>query len=124
MGNWMRARGVGPEEVDEVVDRLVSDGVLDDARYAYRYAEDKRQLRGWGRERIRLALLDRGISPEDAEVALMEDEKELERAVELLRRRGRPLADAAERQRALGMLVRRGYESEVAYEAIRRLERG
>jgi len=126
MGSWLRARGVGPEEVDDVVDRLICDGVLDDARYAQRYAEDKRQLKRWGNGRIRSALLDRGISTEDAEEALSDadSEQEVERAVELLRDRSAALADALERQRALGLLARRGYDSEVAYEAIRRARRG
>jgi regulatory protein len=126
MGSWLQARGVAPEETDEVIDRLIAGEVLDDARYARRYAEDKRQLKRWGSERIRAALLDRGISVEDADEALRDadSEQEVERAVELLRDRGATLEDALERQRALGMLVRRGYESEVAYEAIRRARHG
>jgi regulatory protein len=125
MGSWLRARGVVPEETDEVIDRLIASEVLDDARYARRYAEDKRQLKRWGNERIRAALLDRGISPEDAEEALSDadGEQEVERAVELLRDRHGTLEDALERQRALGMLIRRGYDSEIAYEAIRRARR-
>ena len=126
MGSWLRARGVNPDEVDDVVDHLICDGVLDDARYARRYAEDKRQLKRWGNGRIRAALLDRGISTEDAEEALGDADagQEIERAVDLLRDRGAALADALERQRALGLLARRGYDSEVAYEAIRRARRG
>jgi regulatory protein len=125
MGSWLRARGVGSEEVEEVVDRLTSTGVLDDARYARRYAEDKRELRRWGSERIRAALLDRGVSVEDAEEALGDagEEPELQRAVDLLRDRAGTLEGALERQRALGALIRRGYDSEVAYEAIRRARR-
>jgi regulatory protein len=122
LGSWLRARGVGGEQVEEVVDRLISTGVLDDARYARRYAEDKRELRRWGSERIRVALLDRGVSPTDADEALSDagGEREIELAVGLLRERGAQLEDRLDRQRALGMLIRRGYESEVAYEAIRR----
>jgi regulatory protein len=125
MGSWLRARGVGADEADEVVDRLVSTGVLDDASYARRYAEDKRQLKRWGSERIRAALLDRGISPNHADEALGDagGEQEVELAVELLRDRGSSLERALERQRALGLLIRRGYDSEVAYEAIRRVQR-
>ena len=70
MGSWLRARGVGSEQVVAVVDRLVATGVLDDARYARRYAEDKRQLKRWGSERIRTALLERGVPAEDVEEAL------------------------------------------------------
>ena len=126
LGSWLRARGVEPKHADDVVGQLIETGVLDDARYARRYAEDKRELRRWGSERIRAALLDRGISPADAEAALAgaDSEGEIELALELLRDRGKDLDDALERQRALGMLVRRGYDSEVAYEAIRRVRRG
>jgi regulatory protein len=125
MGDWLRARGVKPEETEEVVDRLVATGVLDDARFARRYAEDKRALRRWGSERIRAALLERGLASEDIDEALGDEgrEQELERARELLRDRGGSLADAAERQRALGLLIRRGYDSEIAYEAIRHIRR-
>ena len=123
LGSWLRARGVEPGQADDVVGQLIETGVLDDARYARRYAEDKRELRRWGSERIRAALLDRGVSPSDAEAALADTggEEEIELALELLRDRGKDLEDALERQRALGMLVRRGYDSDVAYEAIRRL---
>jgi regulatory protein len=126
MGSWLRARGVDPTEAEDVVGQLIEIGELDDVRYARRYAEDKRELRRWGSERIRAALLDRGISHADAEAALAEagSEDEIELALELLRDRGKDLDDALERQRALGLLVRRGYDSEVAYEAIRRLRRG
>ena len=122
MGSWLRARGVGDNEVEEVVDQLVSTGVLDDTRYAQRYAEDKRELKRWGSERIRAALLDRGIGEEDIAEALGSDggEAEIDQAVQVLRERGETLADALERQRALGLLARRGYDSETAYEAIRR----
>jgi regulatory protein len=125
LGSWLRARGVEPNEADEVLDRLISTGVLDDARYARRYAEDKRELKRWGSERIRAALLDRGVSEADAEEALRDagGEQEIELAVGLLRERGAALEDRLDRQRALGMLIRRGYESEVAYEAIRRTRR-
>ncbi|MEK6277608.1 MAG: regulatory protein RecX [Actinomycetota bacterium] len=124
LGSWLRARGVGGEEADDVVDRLVSNGTLDDARFARRYAEDKRELKRWGSERIRTALLDRGIAPEDIEHALDDAgaEEEVERAISLLRERGATLADALERQKALGLLIRRGYQSETAYEAVRRAQ--
>jgi regulatory protein len=126
MGDWLRARGVGPEEIEEVVDRLVGTGVLDDARFARRYAEDKRELRRWGRERIRAALLERGILSEDIDEALNDasGDQELDRAIDLLRERRCALDDPANRQRALGLLIRRGYDSEIAYEAIRHIRRG
>jgi regulatory protein len=125
MGSWLRARGVDDADSADVIDHLVSTGILDDTRYARQYVEDKRTLKRWGSGRIRTALIDRGISSDDVAEALASGpEEEIERAVELLAERGGTLADALERQKALGLLARRGYDSEVAYEAIRRVRHG
>lgn len=118
---WLSARGVGEPQTANTIERLIEDGLLDDARFAQRYAEDKRELAGWGADRIRGALLERGVDPADIEAALAVEDgtSELERAVELLQLSGRSLDGDRERQRAFGFLVRRGYEPEVAYGAIR-----
>jgi regulatory protein len=125
LGSWLRGRGVEHEQVELVVDQLVSTGVLDDARYARRYAEDKRELRGWGSERIRAALFERGVADQDVEEAIGDfgGEQEIEQAIGLLRERGAELETPRDRHRALSLLARRGYESEIAYEAIRRARR-
>jgi regulatory protein len=121
LASWLRARDVSEEDLEAAIARLTELGELDDARFASRYAEDKRQLAGWGSERIRDALLARGISPEDIEAALNHDSGpvQVERAAELLIRRGRPLDSDAARASALGFLTRKGYSYEIAHEAIR-----
>ena len=118
---WLERRGYGAEEVQAVIGRLVDMGELDDERFARVYAEDKRDLRGWGAERIREALLARGVSPSLAEAAVEADshEAQVRRARNLLTGRAQRLAKDADRARALGYLTRRGYEYEIAYEAIR-----
>ena len=119
---WLLARGHEPEEVAAALLRLEEVGELDDERFARRFAEDKRELSGWGPERIREALLARGLGFEQAEAALDADswDEQLDRATELLERKGGDLDSDVARGRALGFLTRRGYEYEVAYEAIRR----
>lgn len=125
MGAWLRARGVGEDEAAAVVEELVASGTLDDARFAAGFSADKRELAGWGEERIREALRGRGVGREEIDAALAEGaEWELERAVALLRERGADLGDDRGRNRALGLLARRGYDADLAYEAIRRAAAG
>ena len=120
---WLCERGTEEELAGEVVAELVETGELDDERFAHAFAEDKRALSGWGAERIEAALVDRGLGRSLAERAAGEPrEAQLERAVGLLSRRDDDLADEAGRARALGYLTRRGYEYELAYDAIRRAE--
>jgi regulatory protein len=122
---WLSARGFDAEDVEATVARLIELGELEDARFARRYAEDKRELRGWGPERIRTALEARGVGTAEIEAALGADDhsQQVERAVELLRRRSDPLDQEAGRARALAYLTRRGYDYELAYDAVRRCER-
>lgn len=116
------ARGVEPGAAEEVLERLAAIGELDDARFAERFAEDKRDLRGWGPERIRAALVERGIERGLAERAAGGEDhtSQVDRAAELLGRRGAAPDDEAARGRALAYLARRGFDYEVAYEAVRR----
>ena len=126
LSRWLAERGMSEEDVRATVEHLVEVGELDDARFARRYAEDKRELAGWGPERIREALIGRGVQPEHIEAAMAADEEpdQVERAIGLLARRASPLDSDNGRARALGYLTRKGYTYEVAHEAIRAYERG
>lgn len=110
------------EELHEALARLSEAGALDDERFARRYAEDKRELRGWGPERIAEALRARGISAEriEAAVAAEDVESQIERATAVLAERGASCESEPDRGRALALLVRRGFPAEVGYSAIRR----
>jgi regulatory protein len=123
---WLAERGVEEAEIEEVIALLAEAGAIDDASFARRYAEDKRELAGWGPDRVRTALQGRGVAAEHIDVALAGDDqdRQLERAVALLSDRGMSCTSERERERALGLLVRRGFALELAYEAVRAAERG
>ena len=124
---YLEGKRVEPEAIEAALAEAAEAGALDDARYAQRFAEDKRALERWGSERIERELHRRGVAPEHVEAALAGQgrETELEAAIELLRSRfATPPADDRGRDRAWSLLVRRGYDSELAYEAVREHARG
>ena len=122
----LAAKDVGEREADAAIAEVTRMGYVDDARYARTFAEDRRNLDGWGVERIQRRLLALGIDREHVAAAVggREGADELEAALGLLRRRFRDgaLEGERERERALGMLVRKGYELELAYDAVRAFE--
>ena len=123
---YLGTKRIDPAEIDAAVAELTRQGYLDDARYARRFAEDRRTLDGWGAERIERRLLADGLHPETAAQALADEEPgdELARAVSVLRRRlFVPPHDDRARERALAHLVRRGYALDLAYDAVRAFER-
>jgi regulatory protein len=122
----LELKRVGPEAIDAAVGELCQEGLLDDARYAQRFAEDKRELERWGSERITRALHRRGIAPDLIEAAVADREREAELTTALLvlkQRLGAPPQDDRQRDRAWRLLVRRGYAPEIAYDAVREYER-
>ena len=111
----------------DVVEALRDEGLLDDAGYARRFAEDRRLIDRWGNERIARDLERRGVARDlvDAALAGHGQDEELAVAVSLLDRRfPLPFDGDRERDKAWRMLVRRGYEPELAYSAVRRHEQG
>jgi regulatory protein len=117
----LEQHGVDAPAIEEAIETLVDQGYLDDSRFARLFAQDKRELEQWGSDRIRRTLLDRGINRELADEALRAEpsETELDRALGLLRRRfSSPPRDRRERDRALGVLLRKGYDSELALDAL------
>ena len=119
---YLERKRVEPAGIEAAVRELREAGFLDDSRYARRFAEDKRSLERWGSERIARDLRRRGVAEELIELALADQERgdELATALDLLASRlPAPLGDDRERDRAWRFLVRRGYEPDLAYEAVR-----
>lgn len=113
------------ESLAEAIEQLHEDLALDDERFAMRYAEDKRAISGWGPERIREALRERGLSEALIGPALAVEtrDEQMQRAIEFLAAKEWAVEEPDQRRKALGALARRGFESEVSYDALREYER-
>lgn len=114
-------KGVPAAVAAAAIEELIELGYADDARFARQFAEDRRNLDAWGGDRIERRLLELGVDRAQVAIAVAAGgEGELDAAVELLRRRfPAPPETDRDRDRALGLLVRRGYDLELAYDAVR-----
>lgn len=64
------------QAAQEMLDSLVADRFVDDARYAAAFARERSSLTGWGPDKIRYSLLMKGISKADIAAALEEVDPE------------------------------------------------
>ena len=96
-----------------VVESLVRDRYVDDARYARAYARDKFSLQGWGPVKIRYALRMKGITGSIADEAIAEagtEENARARMEKLLSARARTLkGDPAAKPKLLRYAIGRGF---------------
>lgn len=56
------AWGGRKEDVEQIITQLISEGFLNEARFAEHYAVSKSRQKGWGRRKIELALKAKGVS--------------------------------------------------------------
>ena len=118
------ARGVEESVARAVVDRFVEVGLLDDAQFARHWVSSRQQGRGLSRRVIERELADKGIEPELVEQALAGVDAQTERdtALRLVERKARGMRGLDEQvrmRRLVGMLARKGYAPDVAYEVVR-----
>lgn len=107
--------------IEYALGQLAESGALDDARFARLFTEDRRCIDHWGVERIERELRRRGVPGAEIDQALtgVDRTDELSAAVGLLGQKVAPPESAKDRDRAWRLLVRKGYEPELAYEAVR-----
>ena len=118
---FLARKRVDPEAIEHAVAELTAARFLDDERYARLFAEDKRGIERWGSQRIERDLHRRGVPGHLIEAALAATDRddEFATAIGLLSEKLPPCESDRDRDRAWRLLVRKGYEPEMAYEAVR-----
>lgn len=121
MRAFLERKRIGPEAIDHCVAELTAARLLDDERFARLFTEDKRGIERWGSQRIERDLRRRGVPDHliGAALAATDRDDELATAMGLLSDKLPPCESDRDRDRAWRLLVRKGYEPELAYEAVR-----
>ena len=104
------------EAAAKVVEQLVADKYVDEARYASAFAREKATLQGWGAVKIRFQLRGKGIKDADIAAALAEVEPEKAEAKlqKLLEAKARTLkGDPQGRLKLIKYALSRGYDYDV-----------
>ena len=115
----LAARGVPPDVAETVIAEARRLRYLDDAELAGQLARGFRERR-YGRRRAAAALQRRGLQPEDADTALEEAFEDTDEASLAMAALGsRSVGDARAERRAVGYLVRRGFSTGAAWDAVR-----
>jgi regulatory protein len=122
MRTRLALRGIESEIVEDEIDRLRSAGLLDDAKFARAWVEDRKRMAPRGRRMLRYELLGRGIEPESVDLVTRDiDDSSIALDLARTRARGSALADYETfLAKVGGFLRRRGFDYAVAGEAARR----
>jgi regulatory protein len=116
-------RGLAEDVADRVLDRFTEVGLIDDTSYAAAWVESRQRTRGSARGILRQELRSKGISDDDAALALdaIDEEAERARAVQLVQVKARAmtrLESEVRARRLVSMLMRRGYRHGTALSVV------
>ncbi|QEY64561.1 recombination regulator RecX [Metapseudomonas lalkuanensis] len=116
----LRQRGAPPELIDSALDRLAEEGLLSESRYLESFIAS-RARGGYGPQRIREELAQRGLPRGDIDQALREADIDwVEQLREVWRRKfNRQPQDARERAQQGRFLAYRGYSMEMISRLLR-----
>ena len=112
------------QAAQEMLDSLVEDRFVDDARYAGAFARERSSLTGWGPEKIRYSLMMKGISKADIAAALEEVDQDAA-AAKLLKlltaKRNALLGDPYIKFKLIKYALSRGYRYDEVAPAVERI---
>ena len=116
-------RGLAEDVADRVLDRFTEVGLIDDTAYAQLWVDSRQRTRGSARGVLRQELRAKGVSDDDAALALdgIDEDAERSRAVELVQVKVRSmtrLEPDVRKRRLVSMLMRRGYRQGTAVSVV------
>ena len=117
----LRQRGASDEHIETALDRLSEEGLLSEARYLESFIS-YRARSGYGPQRIRDDLLQRGLNRSDIEQVLRDSGIDWRAALhEVWQRKfsGQLPTDAREKAKQMRFLVYRGYPMDLVGQCLR-----
>lgn len=121
--NKLYGYGLHRNDVDEIITELITEGFLNEERFAKAFAGGKFRMKKWGRIRITHALEAKGVSGNCIAIGLREiDESDYVQALrKLLKERSRSLQEDnafSYRDKLSKYAIQKGYEPDIVWREI------
>ena len=119
----LAAWGVAPAEGKKIIERLTSEGFIDEVRYCRAFVNDKVRFNRWGRIKITAALREKRLPKEFVAAAIEQIDEEtytqaLRETIEIKRRELKGADDYAARQKIVRHAASRGFEPAKIFQLI------
>lgn len=127
--NRLYERGIFGDQAEELISWLISEGFLNEERFAKAFAGGKFRMKKWGRLKIQRELKIKKVSPNCIKSGLKEiDEDEYFQALSLvLERKANQLKESDDFKRRYKLqqyLIGRGFEQDIVQDALNRFFSG
>jgi regulatory protein len=115
--------GLQVNQVDEILSYLITEGFLNEERYAKAFAGGKFRMMKWGKLKIQRELESAGVSPRNIARGLAEiDNRDYSKTIiNLLKKKSSQVTDKniyVKKNKVARFVIGKGYESDMVWEAV------
>ena len=113
-----------PNDSKEILDYLIDNRFVNDERFAYAFVKGKINQSGWGLNKIRFHLAQKGIAKEIIDSALQAFDKEAyrQRLIEVLKTKSKTMKapnDFEKNRKLAAFAMQRGFEAGLVWEVLK-----
>ena len=122
--NKISTWGLNQEEIDKLIDKLFSEGFINEDRFAKVFCRGKFNINGWGIQKIKHELRKKNISEININnaVKIIKKNEYIEVLDKLINRKEKSIKDNnifTKRNKLARFLLQRGFESEIVWQKIK-----
>ena len=123
----LKSYDIPQKEKDKILDYLLDNRFVNDERFAKSFVRGKINQSGWGLNKIRFHLIQKGIAKETIDEALEQTDEETYRQhlIDILRTKSKTVkaANDFEKKRKLAAYaLQKGFESTLVYEVLKEIQ--
>ncbi|MCR5038092.1 MAG: RecX family transcriptional regulator [Bacteroidales bacterium] len=123
----LKAFDLPQEEKQEILDYLLDNRFVNDERYAKSFVRGKINQSGWGVNKIRFHLMQKGIDKDIIEEALEQTDEEVyrQRLIEILKTKAKTIkadSDFEKKRKLAAYAMQKGFEGALVWEVLKDLD--
>ena len=114
------------EEKDKILDYLLDNRFVNDERFARSFVRGKINQSGWGLNKIRFHLMQKGIAKETIDEALGQTDEDLyrQRLIDILKTKSKTIkaeTDFEKKRKLAAYAMQKGFEASLVWEVLKEL---
>ena len=114
------------KEKDKIIDYLVDNRFVNDERFARSFVRGKINQSGWGLNKIRFHLIQKGIAKDIIDEALTQTDEDLyrQRLIDILKTKSKTIkaeTDFERKRKLAAYAIQKGFEASLVWEVIKEL---
>ena len=115
------------EEKDKILDYLLDNRFVNDERFARSFVRGKINQSGWGVNKIRFQLMQKGIAKETIDEALGQTDEDLyrQRLIDILKTKSKTIkaeTDFERKRKLAAYAMQKGFEASLVWEVLKELD--